>query len=327
MNYINYIASFIILIVIGMGYDRYKEKFDLDDETKQYEMIKKYLLNDSTLANSKKPLLWVHMNYTKNSRWWQSFYSRNTEYLNQPYQYLTIASIINHCGESFNIVIIDDNTFNKIIPDWSHDMSSIPFPIKMYFRQLALSRILYHYGGMLLPSSFICGKNLLPMYEEGINRNGMFIGEFINDNVSNQSGAVNFMPNTRLMGCVKENPAMLELIHYIEIMVSQDYTNEPLFDGNISRKCFELVANNKAHTICGGMLGVKSKMGGPILLDDLMGSTYINFMSNANGVYIPEYELLKRTKFEWFLRLSQEQVLESNTIIGKLLLVHSSPHL
>jgi hypothetical protein len=58
-----------------------------------------------------------------------------------------------------------------------------------------------------------------------------------------------------------------------------------------------------------------------------MGNTYINFMPNLYGVYIPEYKLLKRTKFEWFPRLSQEQVLESNTIIGKLLLVHSSPHL
>ena len=300
MNYLNYIASLIILIGVGILYDKHKEKFDLDDDAKQYEFIKKYLLQDSTLANSKKPLLWIHMNYSKNSRFWQSFYSRNSNDLNQPYQYLTLSSIINHCGKSFNIVIIDDNTFNKIIPGWVHDMSRISFPIKMYFRQLALSRILYHYGGMLVPSSFICSKDLLPMYEHGINKSGMFVGEFINDNVTNQSGAVNFMP---------------------------DYTNEALLDGNVSRKCFELVETNKANQICGSMLGVKSKMGTPIVIDDLMGNTYISFMPNLYGVYIPEYKLLNRTKFEWFPRLSQEQVLESNTIIGKLLLVHSSPHL
>jgi hypothetical protein len=327
MNYLNYIASLIILIGVGILYDKHKEKFDLDDDARQYEFIKKYLLQDSTLANSKKPLLWIHMNYSKNSRFWQSFYSRNSNDLNQPYQYLTLSSIINHCGKSFNIVIIDDNTFNKIIPGWVHDMSRISFPIKMYFRQLALSRILYHYGGMLVPSSFICARDLLPMYEHGINKSGMFVGEFINDNVTNQSGAVNFMPNMRLMGCAKNSLSMLELVQYIEIMVSQDYTNEALLDGNVSRKCFELVETNKANQICGSMLGVKSKMGTPIVIDDLMGNTYISFIPNLYGVYIPEYKLLNRTKFEWFPRLSQEQVLESNTIIGKLLLVHSSPHL
>jgi hypothetical protein len=323
MKYLNYIATLIILIGVGMLYDRFKEKFDLDDETKQYDLIKKYLLNDSSLANSKKPLLWIHMNYKKNSRWWQSFYSRNTVCMNQPYQYLSVASIINHCGKSFNIVIIDDNTFSKIIPGWTHDMTRIPFPIKMYFRQLALSRILYHYGGMLVPSSFICTRDLLPMYEEGIRDKCMFVGEFINNSISNQSGAANFIPSTKLMGCVKECPAMLELINYIEIMISQDYTSEALIDGNINRKCYELTETNKANKIPAGMLGVKSKLGGPIILDDLMGCTFISFMPNLYGIYIPEYQILSRTKFEWFARLSEEQVLESNTIIGKLLLTNA----
>ena len=326
MNYINYAGSLIILIGIGMIYDRYKEKFDLDGEEKQYEMIKKYLLKDSSLANAKKPLLWIHMNYSKNARWWQSFYSRNSENFNQPYQHLTVASIINHCSESFNVVIIDDNTFNKIIPGWTHDMSRIPNPIKMYFRQLALSRLLYHYGGMIVPSSFICTRDLLPMYEAGTSNEGkcMFVGEFINNNVTNQSGAVNFMPSTKLMGCKKECPNMLELVNYIQIMISQDYTSEALFDGTVNRKCFELIEKNKVNKICGGMLGVKSKMGGPIAIDDLMGSTYISFMPNLYGIYIPAYQLLKRTKFEWFPRMSEQQVLESNTIIGKLLLTNVS---
>ena len=80
MNYLNYIASLIILIGVGILYDKHKEKFDLDDDARQYEFIKKYLLQDSTLANSKTPLLWIHMNYSKNSRFWQSFYSRNLKW-------------------------------------------------------------------------------------------------------------------------------------------------------------------------------------------------------------------------------------------------------
>ena len=51
-----------------------------------------------------------------NARWWKSFGSRNTKCLNQPYQYLTIKSIVDKCGEHFNICLIDDKSFEKLIP-------------------------------------------------------------------------------------------------------------------------------------------------------------------------------------------------------------------
>ena len=35
MNYLNYIASLIILIGVGILYDKHKEKFDLDDDARQ----------------------------------------------------------------------------------------------------------------------------------------------------------------------------------------------------------------------------------------------------------------------------------------------------
>jgi len=41
------------------------------------------------------------------------------------------------------------------------------------------------------------------------------------------------------------------------------------------------------------------------------------------GVYVPSCEILKRSKFEWFARLSVKQVLESDTIVGKLLLTNA----
>jgi len=321
MTIINSIAIAIMSIFIGILYNKYRYKYGIGEDFDQYKLIKKYLLEDSSLSNTKKPLLWIHLNYNKNSRKWESFYSRTSTDLNQPYQYLTINSIINHCGKSFNIVIIDDNTFTNIIPGWSHDMSLVPYPIKNYLRELAMAKILYSYGGMIVPSSFICTKNLIDVYNKYY-KNGPFIGEFVNKNITNQMGS-QFCVNTKFMGSLKENPHILSLINYIEVLLSTDYTDESEFNGNISEKCQKMIESRKIIKIDGGIIGTKNIDNKPVMIDELMGDSFIEFMPSCYGIYIPAYEILMRTNFEWFARMNTEQVLSSNTNIGKLLLINT----
>lgn len=323
MNFSKYIFTLVILVASGILYDKYKIKNKIDDDVENYELIKKYLLNDSSLANAKKPILWIHIDYADNARHWYSFGSRSSNDLNQPYLYLSIQSIINHCSNSFNIVLIDDNTFNKILPGWHHDMNKLPNPIKCHFRELALSRMLYNYGGMIVPPSFICMKNLIDLYYDGIENTGMFVGEFANKNITSQYGVSNFYTSTKLMGCNKGNETMIELNKQIEILVSSDYTNEMEFQAKINSLCNKFVIENKANIIRSCDLGIKTSRGELVVIDDLLGNTFIDFKKKLYGVYIPADEILKRTKFEWFARMSIPQVLESDTIIGKLLLTNA----
>ena len=323
MDFLRYIITLVILIGVGILYDKYKIKNKIDDDVDNYELIKKYLLNDSSLANAKKPILWIHIDYAENSRHWHSFGSRTSTDLNQPYLYLSIASIINHCGNSFNVVIIDDNTFSKIIPGWTYEMGKLPNPIKSHFRQLALARILYNYGGMLVPPSFICMKNLIDLYNDGIQNKGMFVGEVVNKNVTSQYGVSNFYTTNCFMGCEKENISMMKLIEEIGILLSQDYTDEVAFQAKIQSMCNKLVLEGKSNLIEGCDIGTKTKRGEPVVIDDLLGNTHINFKKELYGVYVPADEILKRTKFEWFARMSVPQVLASDTIVGKLLLTNS----
>jgi hypothetical protein len=323
VEYVNYIATMILLMGASMLYNKYKYKLETN-EPKQFEYIKKYLLHDSSLANSKNPLLWIHVDHTTNCRVWDNFGSRNTNDFNQPYQYLSVASIINNCGESFNIVLFDDNTFNKIIPGWSHDMSSLPDPIKGYFRQLAIAKLLHSYGGMVVPSSYICFHDMIDLYESHIQMRGMFVGEFVNRNITSQTNDIQFFPNTHLMACEKDNKSMLNLIRYIELMISQDYTNECDFEGKIETKCLEMLGNREISLVDGLFIGTKDANGKPVILDELLGNTFITFNKNkCNGVYLPADEIIKRTKYNWFAQLSSEEVLTSNTVAGKLLLTNA----
>ena len=57
--YIKYIFVMLLLFVLGFIFDKYKKSEAKRDKMDQYELIKKYLLNDSTLARSDKPILWI----------------------------------------------------------------------------------------------------------------------------------------------------------------------------------------------------------------------------------------------------------------------------
>jgi hypothetical protein len=315
----NYLYSFILLGAASFLYNRYKKHTEMDEGMKQYELVKKYLLNDSSLAKSKKPIIWIHMTYEVNARWWPSFNSRNSDCLNQPYIYLTLKSIIDKCGNNFNICMIDDDTFANILPGWAVDLNMVANPIKSKLRELALAKVLYNYGGVVVPNSFICFQNLIDTYNTYTGNNKMFVGELLDRNSTSQQ--VNFFPNTKFMGCEKENSTMKDYIAYLETMNSSDYTDESNFLGAYGRWCNEKIVNGEMNLLTADKLGMKDVLGKPVTIERLMGNTYIDLPGTVKGLYIPADEILKRSAFQWFARLSAKQALVSDTIISKYLVI------
>jgi hypothetical protein len=319
-RYNHYIYPLTITLIMSLIYNKYKSAEDDDEHMRNYRLVKKYLLNDSSLAQSKKPIIWIHMAYEANARHWQSFFSRKTEDLNQPYQYLTLKSIIDKCGRDFNVCLIDDETFSNIIPGWTVDLSLVANPIKMKIRQLALAKILYHYGGFLLPSSFLCFQNLAPLYQSLTVDGKMFVGEMIAR--TDVSDTVKFFPNTKFMGCLKESPTMAQYISYLEVNTSTDFTAESHFTSAYGRWCFEKISRGEMNMIPADMLGVRDSRGKQVTVEMLMGNTFLHLSDRVQGLYIPANELLKRTAYQWFTRLSAKQALASDTTVGKYLLIN-----
>lgn len=327
MKYINYIYSLLVTLVLGFLYNRYKQHEDNNDEKNSYSMVQKYLINtnaecdtsNKVLVKQKKPILWIHMKYDINARWWTSFYSRNSMDLNQPYLYLTIKSIIDTCGKDFNICLIDDESFTKLMPDWSLNVSLIADPIKSKVRELALAKLLYKYGGFLVPPSFVCFQSLYPLYKYYIENGQMFVGEMLNKTTT--SSQVLYFPNTTFMGCLNESTTMLEYIHYLEGVISQDYVDESTIVGAYGRWCYEKSLKGEVGVIPAEQIGVKDADGVSISIDRLISNTFINLTGNVVGLYLPADDIINRTAYNWFARLSAKQVLESDTTIGKYLLI------
>ena len=93
MKIVNYLFAFIIITSIGILYDKYLKKYDIDSKETHEKLIKHYLLND---GNNDKPILWVHTKNEINARKWLSFNSRNTKEVNQNYRKYIIILRLNH---------------------------------------------------------------------------------------------------------------------------------------------------------------------------------------------------------------------------------------
>lgn len=332
MKTINLLYTFVVLSLLGIVYNEFKRKY-LDDENDHYKIVKKYLLNDTDeflkkLPDSKLPIIWIHSKYEINARNWVDFYSRNTKDLNQPYKELTLKTIIDKCGSDFNICLINDQSFSDLIPNWNIDIHKVADPIKSNIRELAIAKILDTYGGMLLPDSFICLDSLKYIYNTGIQDDKMFVGELLHTNnvntpECNMETRDNYYPSTKLMGCAKESQTMKCYINMLETLISQDSTSESVFTGEIQMWLNEKVKRQGINIITSEYLGGRDNNGKLVTLDELMGSTFIEFHDSMLGIYIPDNELLLRSKYSWLSRMSSQQVLESNNVLGKYLVLAS----
>jgi hypothetical protein len=69
------------------------------------------------------------------------------------------------------------------------------------------------------------------------------------------------------------------------------------------------------------LIGTKTVDGKPVIIEELLGEEDMDFNKEAYGIYIPEDQILNRLAYQWFARLSPRQVLTSNTVVGKYLLL------
>lgn len=315
----------IVLCVIAFLYNKYNDKlYGLREGLNYCDMIRKYLAKQDSpsLADKKnKPLLWIPICYEINARYWKSFGSRNTTELNQPYLYLTIKSIISQCNDSFQICLIDDDSFPKLLPNWNIDMTKIGSPIVDKIRQLGLMKILYSYGGMIVPPSFLCMNDLAQMNQMGTSGNKMFVVENIDRNST--SVKHEFFPDVRFCGAPKNLPVVGELVSFMEKNISTDYTAESVFLGEYDRWINN--KRNEIKVIDGKLIGVKTMHDEVILIDNLLSNEYLDIYPQTFGIYIPQNEILNRRNYEWFARLSPKQVLQSKVIIGKYILLANAP--
>jgi len=325
MKYKNAIISILILLGAGYIYNKLKLNIETSEKMDDLDIIKRYFLNEhddsyiDKLGTIKKPIIWIHIDYKMNSRNWRSFMERNSIQLNQPYIYLTIRSIISQCSKDFHICLIDDNSFKKLLNNWKIDFSVLSTPHKQQIRNLAILKLIYKYGGVYIENSFIMFKTIKPIYDDASISGKPIFGEFMSNACT--SNILNMVPSTQLIVSSKNNSEINKIIKELEIIISQDATNESIILETLNRVLLNALTNNKITCIDGRFIGTRDKNNKIIMLEDLMSNTNLELDNNSYSLYIPRDCLEKRTFYNWFIYLSTNEILGSNINISKFLLI------
>jgi hypothetical protein len=299
-----YLYFFIIVLMIAyVIYHQYSDLYKQDKLMFKGELIdvNTFFFSDSYLKQSKNRKIWVHIPYEKNSRKWINFGSRMSTDLNLAYMTLCIKSIIDNCGENYDIFIIDDNNFSNLLDD-DIDMNKLSGALKEKYREMCMLKVLYNYGGVILPPSLFLKKSIKSIDDP----NKWYVSEI------NNTFNISYMPTyptQLLMGSNKKNDKLIEYIQYYSEKIKNDFGEESLHFSNYLKK-------NKVDCLDGRIIGTKDKKGRAIMLEDLMENKKIHLHQDHVGVYIPHNELIKRNKYNWFCSLSAKEVLECNVFIS-----------
>ena len=317
MDYTKLVITLLVLLLVSFIYQKINDSNQKSQEITDYDLVRSYLLDETTLEKVKKPVLWVHIEYTINARKWKDFYSRNSYDLNQPYMYHTIKSIVDKCSADFHICLIDDKSIQKLIPSWEIDLCKVANPLKSHLRTLAFAKILHKYGGILVPASFICFKSFKAIYDS-VENNAIIVGEFISRNIINdkdnqsQIDKSQVYLNSRLMGAKQDSKMMAEYIKHLEYINSKNYTSS--YD-LLDLANTWLADKPDITSIPSKVIGTKDNDGNVITIDRLMSEKRLTLSSSNIGVYIPADELVKRNLYNWFVYLDKQDVLNANTLI------------
>ena len=299
----------IMSILSWVVYKYYQKSEQYFDESMHYRYASEYFIGDDRM-HPRKPFLWVHTSSEVNAREWESLYSRNSTRLNQPFLFLTMKSILDKCKDSFNVCLIDDDVFRRLIPQWEVKMDALPSPVKEHYRQFALTTLLYYYGGMTVPASTLCLHDLHALYKDGLAARDAFAVEMPN----RSAGTAPFLPDPRFMGCRKRSELVEGLMKYEGSLLKKDTTSQADFLGALGVWC-----KANMSVVCGMRVGVKKPTGEAVDLSELLGNNAIELCPHAQAIYIPADEILTRPKYAWFSRLSQEDFAKSDLALAKYL--------
>lgn len=298
-----YLIIFVALFCL-FNYKYMKEKWEEQMRQKKMETLDIDLFFYKPLVFKKlhKRKVWVYIPFESNGRMWDSFSERRTTRMNLSYMNLCIKSIVDCCAEKYDIVVFSDSDFADLL-NLPVDHTKLSGALLENHRHLCLMKILYEYGGVMVPPSLYLKESIAKLD----NPQQWYVTEMVNtENVSTQK----MLPSSELTGSNAKNP---ELLLYIQHLEKQDrsVTESPF--------CENYFVSRQIPVLDGGLIGTKHKSG-PVLLEDLMAEQVLELTDNNIGLYMPADLLKKRLQYQWFCKMSEAQVLECNCVFSYYIL-------
>lgn len=303
-----YIVILIILfLILRYNYSKKLKEAKLRVKRGQPLDINKYFYDADNLRESKRRKLWVHIPFERNAREWESFGSRTSYKLNLAYMTLCIKSIVDNCSEYYDIVIYDDTNMLEILKNINVDFSKISGALLEKYREICKMKILYEYGGLIIPPSLFLQSSLSKIDNEDV--------WYVIDSYNYQSENIRrILPTTIVTGSNKGNRELKKYIEYLEKIVLNDFGETSI------HYSYNYFLKHKIPILDGALIGVYDAKNRPVTLDMLMSNREIKLRSDNLGLYMPHDELIQRKAYQWYCYLNEKEVLDAQVAFSYYML-------
>ena len=265
------------------------------------------------------PTIWIFINDTDvNSRVWADFGARSSRVYNMPFLNLCYQSIVNSAGTKYHVEVIGG------LADAERRLGYLPTPmtnkrIPLRSEEMTYLKIAFleKFGGLWISPATICIKEFPELPKDKV----ILFGSDPLETYAGPQGTV--MPNQHAMWSPKPNhPFFTTWKKMLEPRIEEQHGGREIRNDSRWDALFSGSSRNDIIVMANAELTRKSS-GRKIELEDLLAAGTegdLPFTIHPDTIYIPfPYpELLQRRMFGWFLRMSEEQIKESDLAVTYL---------
>jgi len=259
------------------------------------------------------PTVWIYMDDTHvNSRWWADFGARSSRVYNVPFLNLCYQTIVKATGTKYHVEVISG------LADAERRLGYLPSPMrnkKLPLRDEEMTYLkiafLEKYGGLWIGPASIC---IRPFPEFPKDKVVLFGSDPLETYAGSQG---TFIPNQHaLWSPSPEHPFFSQWKGMLEERIERQPGGKEIRNDKNWDILFAGTGKQDVVVMANAEL-TRKKGGRKIELEDLLAAGTggeLPFDVHPETLYVPFPwpEILQRRLYGWFLRLSEEQVMESD---------------
>lgn len=264
--------------------------------------------------DTSKPKLWVHLSTDPSIP-----FPNGTELTSPDFdatafdkvpsiEKLCAYSIIAHNSKNFNIILVTDDDLPLLLPGWSTNMLALPEVAQQHTRDVAMLRVLYYYGGFLVPATYgatgpltnvLSSPSLLP--------NDMLAA--FQAPVIDAAMERAFAPSIRFVYSAPLNKTLRRLVDELTVHSGTEAQVAAFHDAG-AKAMNRLVQEGKVRVWSGKLVGTQTAEGNAVSLSEAING--FKRAAGSIGVWIPA-RLYEIRKYGWMMRDTPGQILAGST--------------
>jgi hypothetical protein len=265
------------------------------------------------------PTVWIYVDDTDvNSRWWADFGARSSRVLNLPFLNLCYMTIVKALGDKYHVEVIGG------LADAERRLGGLPEPMRNKRLPLRDEEMTYlkvaflaKYGGLWMNPATI----VLQPFPEFPKDKVVLFGSDPLETYAGKEGT--FLPNQHALWSPGPNhPFFTEWQSILYARIERQHTGKEIRNDKNWDILFVGTGKENVIVLPNAELARK-KNGRKIELEDLLAAGtngILPFDIHPESIYVPFPwpELLERRIFGWFLRMSEEQIMQSDLAVKYL---------